>query len=144
MLLEVIRTYPEFTGAVSRNKYIRSERNMHVNLMRRGDLPFARDFERVFGGSGVPFMPNIPYIKGSSTVIEGGANVRAGLSGFDLIQHFDGGLDGCFGLVSIEAAGLELRVVVAPGDDGLDEGVGTTAGGDGDSVVRQHREGAAE
>ena len=76
--------------------------------MRKGDLPFARDFERVFGGSGVPFMPNIPYRKGSSTLIEGGANVRAGLSGLDLVQHFDCSLDGGFNLVGIEATGLEL------------------------------------
>ena len=69
--------------------------------------------------------------------------VRAGL-GFDLIQHFDCSLDGGFDLVGIEATGLELRVVVAPRDDGLDKRVGAAAGRDGNGVVREYGEGAAE
>ena len=69
--------------------------------------------------------------------------VWAGL-GLDFVQHFDCSLDGGFDLVGIEATGLELRVVVAPRDDGLDECVGAAAGGDGNGVVREHGEGAAE
>ena len=69
--------------------------------------------------------------------------VRAGL-GLDFVQHFDCSLDGGFDLVGIEATGLELCVVVTPRDDGLDERVGAASGGDGDGVVREHGEGAAE
>ena len=69
--------------------------------------------------------------------------VWAGL-GFDFVQHFDCSLDGCFDLVGIEATGLEFCVVVAPRDDGLDKRVGAAAGGDGNGVVREHGEGAAE
>lgn len=69
--------------------------------------------------------------------------IRAGL-GFDFVQHFDCSLDGGFDLVGIEATGLELCVVVAPRDDGLDKRVGAAAGGDGNGVVREHGEGAAE
>ena len=69
--------------------------------------------------------------------------VRAGL-GLDFVQHFDCSLDGGFDLVGIEATGLELYVVVAPRDDGLDESVGAAAGGDGNGVIREHGEGTAE
>lgn len=69
--------------------------------------------------------------------------VWAGL-GLDFVQHFDCSLDGGFDLVGIEATGLELRVVVAPRDDGLNKRVGAASGGDGNGVVREHGEGAAE
>jgi len=69
--------------------------------------------------------------------------VWAGL-GFDFVQHFDCSLDGGFDLVGIEATGLELCVVVTPRNDGLNKRVGAASGGDGNGVVREHGEGAAE
>ena len=62
----------------------------------------------------------------------------------DDIEHLDGGLDGCFRLVGIEAAGLEGLTLVLPSDDGLHESVGAAARGDRYGVVGQHGELALE
>ena len=63
---------------------------------------------------------------------------------FYYVEHLEGGLDGGFGLVGVESPCAEDFAVVAPGDDGLDEGVGASSGWDGDGVVGQHGEGAPE
>ena len=60
------------------------------------------------------------------------------------IEHLDGGLYGSLRLVGIEAAGLEGLALVLPRDDGLHECVGAAARGDGDGVVGEHGELAAQ
>ena len=65
-------------------------------------------------------------------------------SRLDLVHHFDRGLNGGFRLVSVEAAGLKLGVVVPPRDDRLNEGIGAAAGRDGHGVVGEHGKGSSE
>ena len=63
---------------------------------------------------------------------------------FNLIQHLQRRLDGGFRLVGIEAAGFEIYPGIIPADDRLHKGIGTTSGGNGYGLVRQHRERAAQ
>ena len=62
----------------------------------------------------------------------------------DEIEHLDGRLYGRFGLVGVEPAGLDDGVLVVPGDDGVDQSVGASAGRYVDGVVGQCREVASE
>ena len=63
---------------------------------------------------------------------------------FNLIQHLQRRLDGGFRLVGIEAAGFEIYPGIIPADDRLHKGIGTTSGGNGYGIVRQHRERATQ
>ena len=45
------------------------------------------------------------------------------------IEHLDGGLDGCFRLVGIEATGLEGLTLILPRNDSLHKGIGASTRG---------------
>ena len=64
--------------------------------------------------------------------------------GFYQVQHLDGGLDGSLRVVGSEATGTECLALVLPRDDRLYEGIRATSWRDGDGVVGQHWESAAE
>ena len=56
---------------------------------------------------------------------------------FDDVQHFKGSLDGRFGLVGIQTTGTQYLTIIVPGDHGLHQRIGSSAWGDGNSVVLQ-------
>ena len=60
------------------------------------------------------------------------------------MEHLERCLDSCFCLVSIQASGAPDTVAFTPGNDGLDEGIGTATRWNGYLIVVERREGLAE